>query len=68
MLVGIVSLLLFYIFLGLSMYAYAVLKYYELTGDWNFNIDNGYICNVFKYPKWILYWLEWFFKKIKGSK
>ena len=57
----------FYLFAGLSVYAYGALKSWEFTGNWNFNIKDGYIAGICKYPRWLLGWLEWIVKKIGGS-
>lgn len=48
----------FYLFYGLGMYAYAVIKAYEWTGFWDFSIKDGYVAGWIKYPKWVLGWLE----------
>lgn len=55
----------FYIFSGISVYTYGVFKYFQLTETWNLKIENGYISDIFKYPKWMLFWLELVVKKIK---
>lgn len=54
---AIVFLLAMYILMGLCAYAYLVVKTYEIIDTWNFGISNGYV-GIFKYPKWMLFWLE----------
>lgn len=55
----------YYLFAGLCVYVYSVIKSYEVTGFWSFKINNGYIA-LCKYPRWLLFWLEWIMKKVRG--
>lgn len=55
-----------YIALGLSLYAYAVVKTYEILGVWNFNITKESI-GVCKYPYWTLFWLEKTVRLFRGE-
>lgn len=62
----ILNLIFLYLIAGLFMYAYCVVKSYEILGFWDFNIDAEHI-GVCKYPKWLLYWVYWVVKKAKGD-
>lgn len=55
----------YYLFVGLCTYAYAVLKTWEFTGAWKFNIKDGYI-GVCKYPRYLLGWVEWIVNKVRS--
>ena len=46
-----------YLFCGVTLYGYAVVKTHEITGRWFFRIHKGYI-GVCRYPRWLLIWLE----------
>ena len=54
---AIVFLLGMYIAMGLCAYAYLVVKTYEMVGTWDFRFNNGFV-GIFKYPEWMLFWLE----------
>ncbi|AYP68212.1 hypothetical protein PQE75_gp080 [Bacillus phage vB_BcoS-136] len=54
----------FYILTGLGMYVYSVIKSWEFTGNWYFDIEDGQV-GICKIPKWIIFWLEWIIKKVK---
>ena len=54
---AIVFLLLLYALMGLSAYTYLVIKTYEIIGAWHFVINDEHV-GIFKYPKWMLFWLE----------
>lgn len=47
----------FYLFIGISIYIYSVVKSYEILGFWCFDIAWGRI-GICTYPKWTLFWLE----------
>lgn len=51
----------YYLFAGISVYVYGVIKAFELTGVWCFIINDGYIAGICPYPRWLLFWLEWIF-------
>jgi hypothetical protein len=55
----------YYLFAGISIYIYGVIKAFELTDFWCFTIRNGYIAGVCPYPRWLLIWLEWILKWVK---
>lgn len=64
-LVGLAYVLGFYLFMSLSIYSFILFKNWEYTGYWLFEIKDGYI-GVFTYPKWLLGWVEWITKSLKG--
>lgn len=59
-------ILFWYIVIGLAIYGYSVLKVWEYTKVLDFSIKNGYIATIHPYPKWLLFWLEWIVKKVRG--
>lgn len=54
----------YYIFTGISIYAYAVIKAHEILGVWQFGIKDGYIAGICPYPKWLLFWLEFLVRMV----
>lgn len=58
----------YYIFAGLSVYLYSVVKCWELTGSWNFLIKDGFIAGIIPYPQLLLGWLEWTVRKFRRSR
>jgi hypothetical protein len=56
-----------YMALGLVAYGYAVVKTYEILGQWHFNIQNGFV-GLFPYPKWLIGWLEHIVDIVGGRK
>lgn len=56
---GLTLLIGYYIAFSLATYLYGVIKVKEFTGKYSFNIRNGYIADLIKYPKWALFWLDW---------
>lgn len=58
---------LYYLFCSLSIYTYAVVKSWEFTNVWSFNVKDGYI-GICKYPRWSLYWVEWILFKLRGAR
>jgi hypothetical protein len=55
----------FYLFCCLGLYAQAVVKSFEFTGIWKFDVKDGYV-GICKYPKWSLFWVEYILKRIRG--
>lgn len=55
----------YYILCVLGIYIYAVVKSWEITGVWRFDIKDGYV-GICKYPRFTLYWIEWVLNKIRG--
>ena len=55
----------FYLFAGVSMYVYSVIKSYEVLGFWDFSITRTHI-GLCTYPRWVLFWLHWIVKKVRG--
>lgn len=62
-LIGLLLILGFYIFAGLSYYVYAVIKSKEILGFWSWKVDDGYI-GLCVSPKWLVFWLHWISKKV----
>ena len=60
---AILFLLLMYILMGLCAYTYLVIKTYEFVGVWTFEFKDGHV-GIFKYPKWMLFWLEKLLNKV----
>lgn len=60
-LIGLLFILGFYIFAGLSYYIYAVIKSKELLGFWSWKIEKDYI-GLCIFPKWLVSWLYWLTK------
>lgn len=55
----VVYLIGFYLFSGISIYSYSVIKSYEMTDVWNFSIDKDFVAGIWTYPRWLLFWVEW---------
>lgn len=55
----------FYLFAGLSIYVYAVIKSWEATGFWSFKITDTHIAGICLYPRWLLFWLVWLVNKFR---
>lgn len=55
----------FYLFCCVSLYAYGVVKTFEYTGIWNFNVKDRCV-GICKYPKWSLFWVEFILNRIRG--
>ncbi|UUV45891.1 hypothetical protein [Bacillus phage vB_BanS-Thrax3] len=55
-----------YMALGLSQYAYAVLKSWEQIGFWDFSIKDGLVAGWIRYPKWSMWWIEKFIDVLTG--
>ncbi len=60
---AILIILGFYIFSGISIYVYCVIKTYEQIGVWSFEITDNFV-GICKYPKWVLFWMEWIYNKL----
>jgi hypothetical protein len=54
----------FYLFAGLSMYTYAVVKSWEILGFWDFSITRTHVA-MMSYPRWMLFWLHIIVKNLK---
>ncbi|MER2008612.1 MAG: hypothetical protein ABS939_14265 [Psychrobacillus sp.] len=49
----------YYLFAGISVYVYSVMQGLEILGYWNLSITKDSIAGMIKYPRWLLFWLEW---------
>lgn len=58
---------IYYLFIGISYYVYSVLKYHEHMDIWNFSIKDS-VVGVYKCPKFLVFWIEWIYSKIKRGK
>lgn len=59
MLEALILIVGYYIFAGVSVYIYGVIKSHDILGVWNYGIKDGYISGVCPYPRWLLFWIEW---------
>lgn len=57
----------FYLFAGLGMYVYSVVKSWELLGFWRFDINKTHVV-LCRYPRWLLFWLEIIISKVRSMK
>lgn len=55
--------IVFYLASGIAVYFYAVFKSWEITEIWDFKIGYNHI-GICVYPRWLMAWLRWIYKKI----
>lgn len=58
----------FYIFLGLSIYAYSIVFTYNNLNIWSFRLwinGNKFNVGIVEFPVWMLVWLKWFAIDVK---
>lgn len=55
----------YYVFAGLSVYAYAVIMNKVHVGTYIWYMDEKHI-GVCVYPQWLLFWLYWIVRKFRG--
>lgn len=60
-------MIFWYILIGLGFYVYAVVKSWEILGFWNLEISERLV-GMMEYPKWLLGWLYWIVKRVRGLK
>lgn len=58
----------YYLFAGISIYAYGVMQALDILDGWNFTIKDGYIAGICPYPRWLLFWIEWVAKYVFRQK